>query len=262
MTILPQGTPYYGGGQVPAPANVITVVGAPSVHAVENSLGTLAVDYTNSNAYILVAKANNTATWYLVGGASASFTGLAASSGSAAPSGGSITLAGTSNEITTIGSGHTITFSLPSSVIAPGSLASTTSMTVGNHLIVTTGGVTVTAGNIATSAGSITSATTLTATSGAITATNGNLVLGHAGNKLSIATGSNASIGTATLASGVFEVATTAVDSSSLIFVSYNVCASANACALEASYTSSGHFTITSQDLTDSTSTVNWLIIN
>lgn len=50
----------------------------------------------------------------------------------------------------------------------------------------------------------------------------GNLSLTTAGNKLSIATGTNASIGTATLVAGTVTVATTAVTTSSLIFVTYN----------------------------------------
>ena len=266
MTILPQGTPYYGGGQVPNPSNVITVVGAPSIHAVENGLGTLAIDYTNSNAYILVAKANNTATWYLVGGSSSGFNGLAASAGAAVPAGGSITLAGTANEVSTSGAGHTITFSLPAAVIAPGTLASTTSMTVGNHLIVTAGGVTVTAGNIATAAGSITASTSLTASAGNITATNGNLVLGHTGNKLQIhaSTAASDSIGTGTLgAGGTVVVSTTAVKTGSLIFLSYKNCTSALAAQLSyGTIIDSTSFVVSSQDATDATSTFNYWIIN
>ena len=50
----------------------------------------------------------------------------------------------------------------------------------------------------------------------------GSLTLSTAGNKINIATGSNASIGTATLASGTVTVNTTAVTSSSQIIVCYN----------------------------------------
>lgn len=113
--------------------------------------------------------------------------------------------------------------------------------------------------------GSVTAATTVTATLGNITASNGNLVLGTAGNKLSIATGANASAGTATLTTGTVTVSTTAVTASSLIYVSYNTCASALAASLSAptaSISAGVHFVINSQDATDSTSTVNWLIIN
>jgi heat shock protein HslJ len=55
-----------------------------------------------------------------------------------------------------------------------------------------------------------------------LTTINGNLTLGTAGNKVSIATGSNASVGAATLSSGTVTVSTTAVTASSLIYVVYN----------------------------------------
>lgn len=111
--------------------------------------------------------------------------------------------------------------------------------------------------------GSLTAATTLTATLGAITATNGNLVLGTAGNKLSIAAGANASIGTATLTAGTVTVSTTAVSASSKIFVTVGTLGTV--AAPQAMYVDAivagTSFDITSADVTD-TSEVNWLIIN
>lgn len=50
----------------------------------------------------------------------------------------------------------------------------------------------------------------------------GNIALLTAGNKLKIATGSNASVGTATLSSGTVTVSTTAVTTNSLIFLVYD----------------------------------------
>lgn len=50
----------------------------------------------------------------------------------------------------------------------------------------------------------------------------GHFRLTTAGNKIKIATGSNASVGTATLSSGTITVSTTAVSSASLIFVTYD----------------------------------------
>lgn len=197
--------------------------------------------------------------------------------------------------VTTINTGGTGALNLGN---ATGNTAVTGSLTASTGLVATTGGLTVSAGgasivgttgiNASGSAvttigtggtgavnignatgntavtGSLTASTTLTATLGAITATNGNLNLAHAGNKLLINASSSAtcSAGTVTLSDGAIDVANSAVTSSSLIFVSYNVLASVNASALEASYTTSGHFTITSQDATDSSSTVNYLIIN
>lgn len=111
--------------------------------------------------------------------------------------------------------------------------------------------------------GSVTAATSLTATLGAITATNGNLVLGTAGNKLSIATGANASVGTATLAAGTVTVSTTAVSASSKIFVTVGTLGTV--VAPQAMYVDAivagASFDITSADATD-TSEVNWFIIN
>ncbi len=97
---------------------------------------------------------------------------------------------GTSNEIDVASAAGTYTLSLPTSVVAPGSLETTT---------------------------------TLTATLGDITATNGNIVRGTAGNKdvySSVATTTTAganSAGTVTLASGTATVETTAVTSASQI---------------------------------------------
>ena len=113
--------------------------------------------------------------------------------------------------------------------------------------------------------GSVTAGTTLTATLGNITATNGNLSLASAGNKLLIhaSTAANDSIGTATLTSGTVIVSTTAVTASSLIFLSYNNLTSPVACSLDYGTIIAGtSFVITSQDASDSTSTVNYWIVN
>jgi hypothetical protein len=111
----------------------------------------------------------------------------------------------------------------------------------------------------------LTATTSLTATLGNITATNGNLSLAHIGNKILIAAGANGSVGTATLTSGTVTVANTAVTAASKIFCSYETCTSALAASLDApaaSISAGVHFIINSQDTTDSTSTVNWWIIN
>lgn len=250
-TISPQVTPYYGGGQVVNPSNVITTNGAPSSAAYHNSLGTIAVDFTNRNAYILVSVASATATWYLMGGASAGLTGITGDTGTATPSLGVIKMAGTANQITTAASGNTVTFTIPSAFIGPGTITSTgamfagTSFTAQNGITATTGniaalagnvsasgnvtggtGVTATTGNVTATAGAVLAGTSITATLGNITATNGNLVLTAAGNKMvrtSVASTTTAganSIGTVTLVGGTATVATTAVTASSLIQLS------------------------------------------
>jgi hypothetical protein len=111
--------------------------------------------------------------------------------------------------------------------------------------------------------GSIEATTTLTATLGDITATDGNLVLGTAGNKIEIATGADASVGTVSLIAGTATVSTTAVSASSKIFVTVGTLGTV--VAPQAMYVdaivANTSFDITSADATD-TSEVNWLIIN
>jgi hypothetical protein len=110
--------------------------------------------------------------------------------------------------------------------------------------------------------GSVTAATTITATLGDITATNGNLVMGTAGNKIIVPTGSNASAGTSGVMSGTpgaVVVATTACSATAKVFYCRNVTGG-----------TPGEVSITAQDGTgftltstgNETSTFNWWIIN
>jgi len=91
----------------------------------------------------------------------------------------------------------------------------------------------------------------------------GNLALLTAGNKIKIATGSNASIGTATLTAGTVTVNTTAVTANSIIFVSYSTQSGTIGAvsAPTASITAGTSFVINSSNALD-TSTVNYWIIN
>lgn len=297
-TISPQVTPYYGGGQVVNPANVLTVVGAPSAAAYHNALGTIAVDHVNDNAYILVSVANATATWYLMGGASAGLTGITGDTGTATPSLGVIKMAGTANEITTAASGNTVTFTIPTAFIGPGTITSVgamfagTSFTAQNGITATTGNIAALAGNVSAS-GTVTGGTGVTATTGNIqataggltagagdiTATNGNLVLTAAGNKMvrtSVASTTTAganSIGTVTLVGGTATVATTAVDAGSLIQLSRMSVGATGAAALGmlsvGTITAGVSFVINAWSATDATalattdvSSILWEITN
>lgn len=91
----------------------------------------------------------------------------------------------------------------------------------------------------------------------------GNVELTTAGNKLIIATGSNASVGTATLSSGTITVNTTAVTANSIIFISRNTPGGTlgNLSVPSASITAGTSFVINS-DSGSETSTVNWWIVN
>lgn len=126
----------------------------------------------------------------------------------------------------------------------------------------TTGASIVSLPSAVTAPGSVTATTTLTATLGNITATNGNLSLGTAGNKIVIATGANASVGTSAAMSGTpgaVTVATTACSATAKIFY----------CRATTGGTP-GQVSITAQDGTgftltstgNETSTFNWWIIN
>jgi hypothetical protein len=77
--------------------------------------------------------------WTLISSAGGVLDTLTGDSGGAiTPSASNITLAGTGSQITTTGSGSTITFSIPATFLAPGSIASTTTLTSGTSLAVTT----------------------------------------------------------------------------------------------------------------------------
>lgn len=109
-----------------------------------------------------------------------------------------------------------------------------------------------------------TSTSAIWAKLGDIKVTNGHLDLGTAGNKLKIATGSNASTGISeAMTAGTITISTTAVTASSIIFVSRNT-TGGTVGSLEAptaSIVAGTSFVINSSSASD-TSTVNWLIIN
>lgn len=215
-------------------------------------------------------------------------------------SGAVISVLGTANQITVTTVAGVATISLPSAITTPGSLTTTTSLssgttvTAGTGVTATTGGVTASAGNIVATlgnisatagsvsagttvtagtgitattgnivatAGAVNAGTSITATLGDITATNGNVVLGTAGNKLVIATGSNASVGTSdAMIAGAVIVATTACSATAKIFYSRATTGGTPGNVSITAQDGTG-FTLTSTSGTE-TSTFNWWIIN
>ena len=176
-------------------------------------------------------------------------------------SGDIVAVNGTANQVTVTSSSGTATVSLPSAITTPGSLTTTTTLASGTTVTAGTG-MTATTGNITATAGAVNAGTSMTATLGNITATNGNLSLATAGNKIIIATGSNASVGTSgamTGTPGAITVATTASSASAKIFYSRATTGG-----------TPGQVSITAQDGTgftltstgNETSTFNWWIIN
>lgn len=192
MTIQPGANVYTQGfGSRPENVEVPHIdARAPASTDINYPLGKRWI-FTGNAVYELIGFTTSngvtSATWVESAGGSGSVAQLTGDTGTATPAAGSIKIAGTANEITTAASGSTVTLSVPSSFVAPGSI---------------------------------------TATSGAITATNGNLVLGTAGNKIvstSVGSGTAAganSFGTVTLTSGTATVATTAVTANSIIILS------------------------------------------
>lgn len=235
MTVSPQNNLSYLGVQATHPPQQIVTTRAPLASDIHFPIGTLWVNKTAGSSYQLAALSGGVASWDALGGGATQIATITGDSGGAlSPTAGNINILGTANQITTTGAGSTLTLSVPATFIAPGSIASTTTLTGGTGITATTGnivastgnitstlgsvaaattvtagtGITATTGNIVASTGNITStlgsvsaATTvtagtgITATTGAITATNGNLVLGTAGNKI-IST----SVGTTTAA--------------------------------------------------------------
>lgn len=203
-------------------------------------------------------------------------------------SGNVISVTGTANEITATDTLGNIVLSIPATFIAPGSIASTTTITAGTGLTVTTGnatvstgnitatlgsvtagttvtagtGVTSTTGNIVATAGAVNAGTTMTATLGNITATNGNLAMGTAGNKIIVPTGANASAGLSDAMSGTpgeVVVATTACSATALVFYSR---ATTGGTPGEVSITAQDGTGFTLTSTANETSTFNWWIIN
>lgn len=187
------------------------------------------------------------ATWTVLGTNAGTLDTLTGDAGGAVvPTAGNINVLGTASQLTTTGSGSNLTLSIPSAFIAPGSVTATT---------------------------------TLTATAGAITATNGNLVLGTAGNKIlstSVATtttGGANSFGTVTLVGGTATVATTAITTNSIVFLTRQTIGATGAAALgqisRGTIVNGTSFVINALLTADATSlattdvsNIGWMIVN
>jgi hypothetical protein len=213
-------------------------------------LGQPWVNKVANNYWALLSVSAGLANWaQLSMGASGPLDQLTGTTGTALPSGGSIQIAGTAAQITTVGTGSTITLSLPSAITAPGSLTTTTTL----H------------SNTATSAATtVTAGTGLIATTGGVTATAGNLSLNGVGSKLVIhaSTPASDSVGTSVaMTAGSVTVATTAVTAASKIFVTPATPGGTQGNLSIGTVTAGVSFVINSDSGTD-TSTVNYLIIN
>lgn len=204
--------------------------------------------YGNGNLYYQAGNSAGVPNWVLISDSSGPIVGIV----------------GTANQITVTNVAGTVTLTIPAVFIAPGSIASTTTMAAGTSL---SAGTTVTGG------------TGVTATTGNVTATNGNIVRGTAGNKdvyTSVATtitaGAN-SAGTVTLVAGEAIISTTAVTANSQIRIYRQGVGATGAAALGIlsilTISSGVSFTIRAVQPADATaaqaadvSVVGWEIVN
>src|SRR5580658_4443686 len=107
---------------------------APGTSDVSFYLGQVWIDAPAGAVYILSSVSGGSANWLEYSSTASALNTLTGDSGGAiSPSSNNITLAGTSDQITTTGSGHTITYSLSNTLVAPGTLASTTTLTAGTN---------------------------------------------------------------------------------------------------------------------------------
>lgn len=259
---------------------------APTSNDKKYPLGQTWVDTASTGVYFLTAVSAGAATWALASpGASDVDTLTGDSGGALSPSGGNITLAGTANQITTTGSGSTITWSLPAAITTPGSLTATSSLaatttvtagtditatagdiaatagsvtagttvTGGTGVVATTGGVTATAGGVTATAGDI------TATAGDIVATAGNIEIEGAGSYLAVEGGAATDfIGQATLSSGTITVANSNITTADRIILTRADANSSSALGelTITALTGSTSFVITALDPSDGSSTI------
>jgi len=170
---------------------------------------------------VVIYETTGAGVWALSNATSSSLNTLTGNTGTASPVANNIQIAGTANEITTAASGGVITLTVPSTFIAPGTIASTTTLTSG---------------------------TTLTATAGNITATAGNVVINGAGKMLQVHHGAVTDFcGTGTLVLGTVTIANTNIATGDQIYLTRTgVAASTTLGQLTYTIIASTSFTVTS----------------
>ena len=205
VTVSPYNPVQQSGCRAPNPPNLFAVANfAPTAKDNNANVGDLWV-YLNDSAFVLVGKPLGVANWE-------GFAGSGVSS-----------ITGTANQITTSASTGAVTLSVPSTFIAPGSIAATTTVTAATGL------------NLSGSASRI---------------------------SINAGTASTAAVGTSAVMSGspgTVTITTSACTTSSLIQYSRKI-AGGTLGEVTISTQNNGSFILTSN--TDETSTFNYLIIN
>ncbi len=148
------------------------------------------------------------------------------SGGAISATAGNINILGTTNQFAFAGSGSTLTGSLSATLVAPGSITSTTTIasgttiTAGTGITSTLGNIVASAGNISATLGSVAAATTVTAGTD-ITATLGNVIINGAAKQLRVHGGAATDfIGQLTLSTGAATVLNTNIAAGDKIFFS------------------------------------------
>lgn len=108
------------------------------------------VNKSTPSLWYLGAKSSGSATWIAAGsGTTGGVVTLTGDSGGAiSPLAGNIDVLGTADQIDVVGTPNTLTVSMPAAVIAPGSVETTTTLTVGTGATITDGGLLVSGGDI------------------------------------------------------------------------------------------------------------------
>jgi len=138
------GSPYYGGGQVANPANVLLLTAAPSTAATGNPVGTIAINQTTGTGYLAVKNTgiNGTVTWDQLGLSTGTVGSLTGDSGGAiTPLAGNITLTGGTG-INTVGTANTITYNVVGGGLKTTvSVATPTTPAINTRLVTNTAGL-------------------------------------------------------------------------------------------------------------------------
>jgi hypothetical protein len=175
MTTQP-GAMVYTQGFGSRPENVeVPVISnvAPASNQTNYPLGKRWINTAANTYYVLTNLTTSagitTATWTLMESGTTAFLSLTGDSGTALPSAGNVQIAGTANQITTTGSGSTVTISIPSSPSFGGNTTSATGFTATNGNFTATAAGTGLVLNSGTAAGTTTA--TLNGRSGQVTIT-------------------------------------------------------------------------------------------
>jgi len=115
MTFLGNTSPYYGGGQVAHPPNVLTNIAGKPPTTFKAPIGTISIDHNLKEAWMLVADAAGVGYWAsITGGAGGNVDTLTGNTGGAiAPQAGNINVVG-SGSISVVGDNGTGTLTISS----------------------------------------------------------------------------------------------------------------------------------------------------